>query len=412
MCYLRAASAIDFPLLICLAYGGYLLPQYVAAVESNLFLRLDLFFFLLSSTLILSSVLLSYLKHIDLTHQPLSKRVFTKSQRTKVAGLAYFYLAIGFFSNRRLDSMSAELALMGGQWTGIATILVFLASFTAIGFALLLFFNPPNRSRLSWPGIAYALWVLGDQVIFGGRRGPALDLFFIFCVFLFFHYGWIPKKYLALISAIMFTLFSLAISEVRNSGGVFALSLQDYLSAIQNVPPHFFADVSNALFVIQETRSTFNFSHVFSVTDRLVERLIPGQLVGRELKASLIFYEGVSLSENHFSPVGSTRTGIGSTFESLFVFGFVWFIIISRVLRRHSILMLKGSTLGAVMFALLLRSGVSAIGFQHANFFVDLCVLYLAVFVPMRLFISRDPFLLYRNEYFKRRQICGNFSGA
>lgn len=389
--FFRSRSALNLGLLICLAYGGYVLPQVISASFSGYFDDFMLYTYILHAAAIMLCVSISWGKDTELNvdsphHQ------FKKSQRQKFAALSYIFLIVGFLAERELGEMAEELAAMGGQWTGRATILAFFANLTAFGFAILLFTNPPDRNRVSWPGLVYGGLVILESVLIGARRGPALDIVFILLVYMAFFKGINLGRGLTVLGALAFSAYSMTIAYVRLVGGIFNLSLDGLFAALPSISSVQFTDVANGLYLMMSTLESLSFTHLFSVTDRLIERLVPGQLVGYDLKQALIFFDERPVVENPFTITGSTVTGIASSFESLFIFGFLWYLAIAFILKRYARLASRGSQMGALMFAILLRPAVSTIGFQHSNFFVDYVVAIIFILLPARLFISRKVF--------------------
>ncbi len=389
LAYKRANCAIDFPLLFVLAYGGYVLPQMISADSSGLFDYNTVALYTLSANLIIFCVLIVYGSHVDFKDRIVVATIKPTQIKTRLLCLGYLYLTIGFFASTRIQGMSEQLAAMGGQWTGVVTIWAFFGNLTGVGFALLLFCFPPHKSWIAWPGIAYGLFVFYETVFRGARRGETLELFFILSVYLIAYHNFRIRKTYALIGAFAFSVYSFAIGAVRRAGGILNVDLKTLTDQAKSLGNVQFTDVANGLFLVEWTWQNLRISHIFSVTDRIVERFVPGQLIGHDLKQALLLHQGPDWTLNAYRITGSTVTGVGSSFQSLLIFGFLWFALIALIMKNLSKNALQGSAISLCFFALMLRPSVSTIGFQHANFFVDFIFLMLFLWLPVRLFVSR-----------------------
>lgn len=266
---------------------------------------------------------------------------------------------VGALAFSLITSTEAEKTAEGAT-TGIVTIYFFLykAQFMGYAISLLLYLKRPTRLTLLLVG--FNIITLSSFVLFGGRRGPATELAVITaCAFWFQRRILVPRS-----------VFVAAIAL----GAVFVASAGSYRSLISNIndeamligdprlptfeelmtidwiggitsPDTDVYEVKNSIYNISATWDTLDFRLGSMYYNHLVFAYVPGQLVGHELKTSLIIPQPDLAFDvyGHVRHFGTTLTGFTDTFANFGPFGVTIFFLIGAVMQAWWVRAMQGS---------------------------------------------------------------------
>jgi hypothetical protein len=154
-------------------------------------------------------------------------------------------------------------------------------------------------------------------------------------------------------------------------------------------------ELRNGAAIIEATRQTGNYQLGKGYWNHLVFRFVPGQLVGMDLKQSLMFgvwdigKSGGSESGVQFSR-GSTITGMGDTFLQFGWFGCLFFAFMGMLFKGMWQASLAPNALFArLMYVMTFTSGMRAVTHWTADFLPGL--LYFAIFLGLAGFYAAVP---------------------
>jgi hypothetical protein len=98
-------------------------------------------------------------------------------------------------------------------------------------------------------------------------------------------------------------------------------------------------ELRNAAIVIEATQVSGDLGYGRAYWDQMVFRFVPAQLVGRDLKNSLMFrpaHRGMELGVpqmRYKRPVGTTITGMGDSFHEFWYFGALFFAVLAIIFK-------------------------------------------------------------------------------
>lgn len=325
-------------------------------------------------------------------------------QRLQIAAAGT--MAVGALFQARFQALAAEAtALYSGFWTGTITIYVFLASMFTIGFVLAIASYIQKPTFLNRAMIAFGLVSYLQRIVILGRREVAVELFVIVALFLWRKYGWAPSRLLFLGAIVGGMLFVQAAGVYRGlvlnaetyswSGVSLSQILEiEYWQIFTNNLTDSLAnqELLNAVLSITATDIRLQLDWGVGLWNRFVFSFIPGQIVGHDLKQSLMFSQPNLALEvfNHIPWPGTTYTGFADSFRSFWYFGAFVFFAIGVIMKKWFIGAARGSLTAFIVLALITSQSLIAVTHNSYDFF--LFFVNLAVFLlPPLLFARKKP---------------------
>lgn len=324
----------------------------------------------------------------------------------------------GRYSTDRLLALSLALTVFGawffflisrlpeettsaGGWTGLPVAYLFFAQVLAYGFALacLIYSRIGNR---------WALWIAGfgalfylDRILLAGRRAAAAEFFFIIVLALFFGRGRIlPRalpRWVMPAAMVMMVLLMHSTGDYRSlaktegwDAPLQATTRIDFIDNIVSVVQRGGYELRNAVFMIEAYDRTLHFDFGLSHWNQLVSNYVPGQLVGRDLKESLMLplQDEAKQVFGYRSKYGSTVTGLVDTFGSFWYFGCLKFFIIGFVLRKIWNAAHSGGLVAQLLYMLLIVKAMHAV--THSTHWFLAPWLHMAIFLFPGLWWARQ----------------------
>ena len=288
----------------------------------------------------------------------------------------------------------------GGRWTGVITIYVLLAQLLTVGFAMALLLH---LAKPTWPSLIVVLFGLAfylDRILIHGRRAQTVELCLMVLMALWFQRRWLPPRGLMIGAFLLGTLFVNSIGEYRSTmlgedryswsgAGVAEILEIDFVGNLHRIvegeQPDY--ELYNAMLSIEATDRQQDLDYGLSLWNGFVQRYIPGQLIGPELKRSMYIERGDS-ARQLFGPVphnGSTVTGLTDAFQSFWFFGAIKFFLIGFIMSRWWRAAKAGNRVAQMVLMLCVSASLHAITHTTHHFFL--------VFVEIVTFML--PALLY-----------------
>lgn len=397
----RRVMMIQYPFLVSLVIAGWAFPQLIGiyimgTVPPDALSKTVLYIIL---------CLLFAVWGYSITNKTYKMANWQYSQQ-KLQSAAAALMILGTFFHLRFSALAAEAtSLYGGFWTGIITIYVFLASMLTVGFVLAIGAYIQKPTLINGAMILSGLVLYLLRIIIYGRREETVELLLIVGLFFWRKYSWVPSRLILLGAIVVGTLFVTAAGDYR----AVMISTDNYgwsgatLSAILDInfleiftsrftDPLMNQELKNAALSISAADIRMEFNGGLSLWNRFVSYFIPGQIIGYDLKQSLMFsLPNLALEEfNHIPWPGTTYTGFSDSFLSFWYFGAFVFFAIGSIMRRWFIAAARGSL--TALMVLMLISTQSLIAVTHNSYDFFLYFVNLTVFLfPALLFARQLP---------------------
>jgi hypothetical protein len=394
--FIPGPHILRYPVLAALVVLGWFGPQAFGLIN-DLTLPLEGF----STTMLYAALCVGSIVISDAAFSRARvQQVWVFDERRLLIG-AGILTAIGNLSFSRIFTIDVELADGGGA-TGIATILYFFAQLQYFGLALALLCALRRPSIYALAIVGVNLFFIGGFILFGGRRGPAVDVAMIVLTLLWFERRVLMPRMILLATAIGASfliygagIYRQAMSEIAqiNPTGQGRLLRLDEIVALpwaetfKRVIGGEGLEAKNAIYSIAANLTTNTFDYGAALWNSLVFRYVPAQFLGADFKASLMIpVENVlQWAFNYKAVPGATFTGFADSFASFGWFGFVFFMIIAAIFATLWSRAMQGSTIARLYYAIFLATGMQSV--THGTF-------WFLPYIPQAV-IFTIPFLLW-----------------
>lgn len=148
-------------------------------------------------------------------------------------------------------------------------------------------------------------------------------------------------------------------------------------------------ELENAMFVIEAADRLMNFDYGFSLWNSFVQRYVPGQIVGANIKRDL-YVDSVDSARLVFGQVprlGTTSTGLADAFQSFWYFGALIFFGIGLVMARWWCAAVGGNRVAQVVIMLCVSAALHAI--THTTHHFPLVFVQIGAFLVPALLYAR-----------------------
>jgi hypothetical protein len=319
------------------------------------------------------------------------------THRLFIAGA--FFIVTGFYFNWVLLSLPEEM-LAQRQWTGAPVRYLFLSNIFKIGFLVLLvrylklrrWWNPQFLVFL----IPCLLMLLSTAFLYG-RRAGMMDLFSYLAVSIWFVRRFsIPKGGLVALVVIGVVLIN-GIGQYRSimldqeqtlSKRVLEVSNADWLASSGNLLEQSGREFSNYIMYRNFTADMNIYDFGLVHWNSFVFNYVPAQIVGKELKSSLMLPlpDVTRIADEIYGYAfytGTVSTGYLDAFGSFWWFGFIKFLIIGwimGVLYRYAI---HQSFLSQILYVYVLTTAMHAISHGTNQILLSVWVYFFLLGFPM-----------------------------
>ena len=253
--------------------------------------------------------------------------------------------------------------------------------------------------------IVFDYVTMSGFILFGGRRGPLVEIVLITFCSLWFQRRILPPRAVFILCIVVGALFIngaaqyrglvSGINQNRIEGQAARLPtleevLQiDFLGQYASTDPRRTDEARNAIFYIAAAFETSRFRLGLDYWNALVFRYVPAQFVGREVKETLTASLPDLASEVYLYPrwIGTTYTGFVDAFLSFGPAGAVVFGLIAAIFAKYWKQAVNGSIRSQYLYCVLITTGLHGITHSSAWFLVFLPQAYLfswLVFRPVR----------------------------
>jgi hypothetical protein len=280
---------------------------------------------------------------------------------------------IGSWGNWKIRDLPEEMT--SGAWSGLPVAYLFFAVALTYGYALSINLWLRYKAKTALAVIAAACFVYLSVIVFGGRRQPAAEFVLIPAVSLWFLKNTTLPRIVPIIAMVGMLLFLQSTGEYRSAahvakhrGGWGQLNDIPFLGNLQATLAYGGPELTNAAMRIDAADQGKMFDFGLSLWNAMAFTYVPRQIVGPELKQSLMFslkdpeYEAFGYLPN----VGTTWTGFATAFVSFWYLGCSMFFIVGWVMGRLYRRALDGDLFAQVVYSLMLIQ--SALVITHGTF--------------------------------------------
>jgi hypothetical protein len=289
-----------------------------------------------------------------------------------------------------------------GLTTGIATVYFFFFTAQYFGLALALNMFLRKYSYFALAIVAFDYISMSGFILFGGRRGPLVELVLITLCSLWFQRRLLPPRALFIVGIIGGALFVNGAAHYRglvtqiNASRVEGQAARlptldevlqiDFLGQYTSHDPRRTDEVRNAIFYISAALETLNFRLGLDYWNYFVFRYVPAQFVGREAKETLTASLPDLAREVYLYPrwIGTTYTGFADAFLSFGPLGSAVFGLIAAIFAKYWRRAMNGSIRSQYLYCVLITTGLHGITHSSAWFLVFLPQVYLFSWLAFR----------------------------
>lgn len=379
---LRPERFYLYPVLVALVVLGWVVPQLFILLDYPELPAAALPLTMTMIVLCIAATLLGW-RRGRTAKRLLPARIFNDGRLLIGAVLlslvgAYFRLAI--------RDLPADLLEMS-QWSGPQTIYIFLARTQILGMALgwLVFLR--SRSLLGLGITLFNLSFLLDAIFIGGRRGVIIEVGTIFMIGLFLTRRFVPPRLALLGGVLALTILFTVIGEYRNATSArtvrtdrIALAeawenikqidfLASFKQTTQERDPRIM-ELYNATLMIGGTQESLELAGLGNYWNALVFQYVPGQIVGFDLKKSLMVSTSNPMAEVYGARAhtGTTITGFADAFRSFWFFGAFVFFGFAWMMRRCWERAMQGELLYQFLYLVLMKDALHAVTHSTLSF--------------------------------------------
>lgn len=307
----------------------------------------------------------------------------------------------GFFFQWKLSSLPEEV-LSETRWSGAAVKYLFFASVFKIGF-LTLWLMYLSQPKLVVPRLLIfiipCLTMLFSTAVLYGRRAEMMNLVaYLFVSLWFARRKSIPRWIiitglvvgLVLINSIGTYRAIMKNKEASLTQRLTEAAQTDYLKEAEKKPKESSIEFKNYIFSRQLYAEQSLYDFGCSHWNKLVFNYVPAQIVGREVKDSLMLdYLGdkspkqlVRELYGHRFMTGSTWTGYADAFGSFGWFGFIKFLAIGGIMGTLYRYGMYGGILGQLLYVYTLGTAMHAITHGTHQILFSVWVYFFALGYP------------------------------
>ncbi len=386
---LRRGAIYEFPFLAGVVFAGFALPQFIG-LSADPFLPPGA----LEKTVIMASLCaamcwIGYAANGRqwrvLNWEYDDHRLLMVSIGLSIAG-CYFYYAFGKLPDEMLKNT---------QTTGLAVAYLFFARLLSYGFAIAVLLYARNGSKAALMVALFGSVFYLERIVIAGRRAELIEFCAIIALAAWFQRGRSIPRLVMLVGLFLGTLLSSSTGDYRNAtmsedGPQWNSVLKiDFVGNLERLTKNGGPELTNAVYYIEAVDRTMKFDLGLFHWNALVFRYVPAQLVGTDLKNSLLFtLDAPARNEFLYVPTtGSTLTGLTDAFQSFWYFGCLEFFFIGVIMNRLWRAASLGSMSAQLGYVLILAQALHSITHSTHNFVAPW--VHMAVFLVPALMLAR-----------------------
>ena len=346
----RRGGYLEIPFLSAVVYASWYLPQAAALLNYPLLPAPDLARVLLMSFLCLLGMWAGWrssVRRVRAVGGPLA---------VPIERLIWPTLVITIFAaamRAAIFAQPAEVRAMS-QWSGPITIMAFFASVNVVSMVLSFAMVMQRRTTAAILLAGANLALVATQVLVYFRRTDTFELVFAILLGMYFvRRRTLPRVAVGVMLALSI-FFVNGVGQLRTLGGGYVLNDKgqieakmptlgelaqiDWQSAIDFTKHRSISETRNAAVYMAVAANSGFFSLGGEFYNLLVSTYVPGQLIGFELKRSLMIGRGLSVlaleDVGYETNTGSTSTGFVQPYRDFWFFGAFVFFFVAKLMSH------------------------------------------------------------------------------
>lgn len=395
----------QYPFLATLVWFSFILPQFLGLINSNEVGKLALIKTLFFSLLCLIGLYIGYFRGFRVRLK--NNNQYFSLKRIWFSGILLFLIgSIGFFIINRFPEEAKS-----SQWSGLVVAIYFFASNLkyALAISLMLFLSSIRMNRFYkltlFMVLVFSLLLYLDRIVFLGRRGDALEVFFIITLSFFFMRNLVLKRNALILVALlgMIGLFSTwqyrSLMQESNSLAA-TLNNINFADNFETISEEGGEEVKNAVMMIDSVDDSFIFDFGAFNWNILIFNYVPAQLVGSDFKESLQIntVDPISIVHSRYEKaIGATKTGLSDSFYSFWYFGWIKFFIIGYLMAIIYRKAVSNNFMWQLFYMLILTSSLHAIT-HHTQWFFSPWVHIFIFLYPLLKFSETKKYVALSNQ--------------
>ena len=404
LCLWWRAWIMSAPLMAALLYLLWLGPQLTAIRSMSLELERKSDAFIDMAVLCLLSLLLGWaLARPGRKRDPIQEHDRHPWHSMTIA-LILFTMVSAVFAVA-LESVRVEVEGVP-QWSGRATIVNFFAQVRILPLALsaILFFR--QRTKMVTLLFVANLIIVLPIALIHMRRAELIDIIVILSGSYWFARNRLPSMLLVVPVGIFAFIMIFIVADLRQNAeqiksangqapSIFSSTVWDKIDVQETLRGRVAEapDVNNGIQIIDHISRRQSYTLGSMLWDRFIHQWVPAQIVGADLKASLMvstltsIYDEIAATSSFRFHIGTTATGIGATFQELGYLGALFFLVLGfmtgQLFRRAR----RGDVWDQSLYLVLLPLVMISITHTHSTLFVS-APIYLLFWAAFR-FLAR-----------------------
>jgi hypothetical protein len=372
---------LRYSFLVALVMAGWFIPQAIGLLDDESLPENGF-----SLTMLYAAACLAAVYNGESKYRYKPRPIYTYNSNKLLIGAGVLSV-IGLWAYAQIFSVELKYT-EEGLTTGTFTILYFFSKlqYFGLGIAVLVLLR-----GWSWPAFLIVALTMNSVlgiILFGGRRGPAVDVALIVLCMLWFQRRILVPRAILLGCAALGALFVNVAGQYRSivskTGRLPTfdeLMAIDFLGAFFAVTRDGFHEVRNAIMYVIATFESFNYNFGAGYWNYLVFSYVPGQIVGANVKSALMF----NLPDNpvevfgYQRHIGTTFTGFADSFVAFSFLGVLVFFAFSKLLTNWWHRANAGDERGQALYAVSLATALH--GVTHGTQWFAVFLMQLVIFV-------------------------------
>lgn len=396
----KKEGILQYPMLASLVYIIFVIPQIIGIRSSLIGINdPDLFILELFCIICLGALVLGWRAGISYG----SRSILSNAPTRKVVQLTIFLTVFSFamtlmITMRVVDTSDGSSDV---NWSGPITIIYFFSNLRVVSLFLSVYlFLSGERRKLFIILIAVHIMMYLPLLVVYFRRREALEVFTAVSMAYWYTKGLVLSRTLFLISTPFAMLFVFGVGVLRGLGwdsltdvSLAQLTQIDFWSYTPFQNNMQFPEMKNAHYIVQHLNDGVSFTLGADTWNRFIFQWVPGQLVGRDLKAALMFdiniFSQALQNAGAVHRIGSTNTAFGDAYMEGGFLGCVFFFATAFVVGIWWEKARRGDVRARIYYAVGIAPATLMLTAYPAYFFN-----YVLLFILFILLLLRMPVIV------------------
>lgn len=332
-------------------------------------------------------------KLINLLNVPIDEKKLT------IAASLLTILGLIFSFATRQASQTIQA---GAQWTGSATIFAFFAQLSVLGFAIFVMLSLQRFTNFRLLGVIAAGSPLWQSIVLNGRRQPTVTFLILIGMTIWFVKRWSPPRWTVIPITFLGVYLIPLYGQLR--GQLWTLLLNGEWESLNTQSEQMMItmdsggilELRNAAFAMDYATLFGQYEYGGAYWNGFVFQYIPGQLLGYDLKSSLMLPVQSFSSLDYYNydfPLGTTWTAVGDTYLQFGFFGCIVLALMAMLFKNLWLASMRyGSQIAFLLMANLASPAMVSVSHGTVRFLQEGIFNVLVIFLLAK-FCKRNNFV-------------------